>query len=172
MVILKHLLFLLLGLILFAKECLAAGLTLESPAFASNAAIPQKYTCNGLNYSPPLIWRDPNVGTQSYVLIVHDPDAPSGNWIHWVLFNIPAQVKQLSEGTSTPAGATSGLNSWNTTGYSGPCPPTGIHHYYFTLYALSNYLTLGSDATVQDVVKAMQGNIIDSTEIIGLYGKN
>ncbi|HAT8587124.1 TPA: YbhB/YbcL family Raf kinase inhibitor-like protein [Legionella pneumophila] len=172
MVILKNLILTLISSALLVTPCFSAGLRLESTAFAANAVIPQKFTCSSLNYSPPLIWHDPNLGTQSYVLIVHDPDAPTGNWIHWVLFNIPAQVKQLAEGAATPAGATSGLNSWNTTGYSGPCPPTGTHRYYFTLYALDTYLSLGPDATSQDVVNAMKGDIIDTAELVGHYSKN
>ncbi|HAT6819483.1 TPA: YbhB/YbcL family Raf kinase inhibitor-like protein [Legionella pneumophila] len=172
MAIFKNLVLTLVSSALLVTPCFSAGLTLESPAFASNAAIPQKFTCSNLNYSPPLIWHDPNLGTQSYVLIVHDPDAPTGNWIHWVLFNIPAQVKQLTEGATTPAGATSGLNSWNTTGYSGPCPPAGTHRYYFTLYALDTYLNLGPEATAQDVVNAMKGDIIDTAELVGHYSKN
>lgn len=172
MAILKNLIFALISATFFITKCFSAGLTLESPAFAPNTVIPQKFTCSGLNYSPELLWHDPNLGTQSYALIVNDPDAPAGNWIHWVLFNIPAQVKQLSERTLTPAGATSGLNSWNVTGYNGPCPPMGTHRYYFTLYALDTYLNLGPEATAKDVMEAMQGNIIDSSELIGLYSKN
>lgn len=148
-----------------------SGLSLQSPAFMTNTAIPSLYTCNGSNYSPPLVWDDPNIGTQSYVLIVEDPDAPSGSWIHWIVFNIPSQIRQLKEATPIPEGATSGQNSWNITGYSGPCPPIGTHHYIFKLYALDSFLSLDYSATYTEVMQAMQNNIIDSTELVGLYSK-
>lgn len=147
-------------------------LSIESTAFSANASIPSQYTCQGANSSPPLVWQDTNPGTQSYVLIVDDPDAPGGTWVHWVLFNIPAQMKQLPEDAQIPTGASNGKNSWGVTGYRGPCPPSGTHRYFFKLYALDTILNLSEGATKQDIVQAMQNHIIANTELIGLYRKN
>ncbi|KTD21953.1 Phosphatidylethanolamine-binding protein [Legionella lansingensis] len=146
------------------------GLSIESPAFANNGFIPVQYTCDGADSSPPLLWKDAPVQTKSYVLIVDDPDAPAGTWVHWVLFNIPADVKQLN-GSGLPAGAESGKNSWGKVGYGGPCPPSGTHRYFFKLYALDTVLTLTSSANKQDVLKAMQNHVLESSELIGLYSR-
>ena len=147
----------------------AANVTLMSPAFEANTAIPKQYTCSGADKSPPLIWQNQNPQTKSYALIVSDPDAPGGNWNHWVLFNIPAQITQLEEGAQTPEGAISGTNSWNVTGYKGPCPPSGTHHYVFTLYVLDTLLKLTESATDKEVMQAMQNHILDQVELTGFY---
>ena len=145
------------------------SLSLESTAFLSNTSIPPQYTCNGSNYSPALHWHGAPVGTQSYVLIVDDPDAPNGTWVHWVLFNIPAKYNHLDEATETPTGAISGKNSWDLKGYGGPCPPSGTHRYFFKLYALDVLLTVNSSATKSDILNAMEGHILDSSELVGFY---
>ncbi|CEG59725.1 YbhB/YbcL family Raf kinase inhibitor-like protein [Legionella micdadei] len=147
------------------------SLSLESTAFISNTMIPSQYTCDGLDSSPPLAWQDSSAQTRSYVLIVDDPDAPGGTWDHWVLFNIPAAVKQLPEGSVKPEGALDGKNSWGSLGYRGPCPPSGVHHYHFKLYALDSTLNLPSGVGKQAVMQAMKGHILGSTELIGLYRK-
>ncbi len=145
------------------------SLSLESPVFIHNASIPKQYTCNGDNISPALKWSGAPAGTQSYVLIVDDPDAPMGTWVHWLLFNIPATLTHLDEATQIPAGAISGKNSWDQQGYGGPCPPSGTHRYFFKLYALDSKLTVNSSVNKQDLLNAMQNHILDSSELIGLY---
>ncbi|AHE67172.1 YbhB/YbcL family Raf kinase inhibitor-like protein [Legionella oakridgensis] len=147
------------------------SLSISSPAFAPNARIPSQYTCDGSDISPPLSWKNPPAGTKSYALIMEDPDAPSGIWDHWILFNIPANQQGLSANTEIPAGAMIGLNSWGNTKYQGPCPPSGTHHYYFKLYALDTVLSLNSSANKQDVINAMQDHILAEDVLIGLYTK-
>ena len=110
---------------------------LTSPAFVHGDPIPVKFSCDGEDISPELVWGDPPEGTQSFVLIFDDPDAPGGTWIHWVLYNIPAEARGLAEGiTADPIladGSMNGKNSWGTLGYGGPCPPSGTHRYFFKL---------------------------------------
>lgn len=159
------------SLLSFSCTNFAAELILESAVFSGNGLIPSQYTCDGANQSPPLSWKDTSTGTQSYALIVEDPDAPQGSWSHWVLFNIPASTRQLNEGALIPTGAISGKNSWNRTGYNGPCPPSGTHRYFFRLYALDTLLNLNSTASKNEVIEAMKGHIIASSELIGLYQK-
>lgn len=149
----------------FAKE-----FTLTSPEFQQNTAIPQQFTCDGINASPPLIWGNPPKKTQSFALIVNDIDAPSGTWAHWVLYNIPANINTLPEGAFIHNGASSGQNSWGATGYRGPCPPNGQHRYVFTLYALDKELSL-YEANQENVTDAMKNHIVGSAELIGLYTK-
>ena len=145
------------------------SLSLTSPGFSNNTLMPKQYTCNGDNYSPALNWTGAPVGTESYALIVDDPDAPNGTWDHWLLFNIPATLDHLDEATQTPAGALSGKNSWDEHGYGGPCPPSGTHRYFFTLYALDSRLTVNSNVNKQDILNAIQNHILDSSQLIGLY---
>ena len=147
------------------------GLSIESTVFANNSPLPMQYTCEGANLSPALVWQNVPTNTQSYVLLVDDPDAPNGLWTHWVLFNIPSDIRQLADATETPRGAISGQNSWGVTGYRGPCPPNGTHRYFFKLYALDTKLTLDEMATEQDVKIAMQNHVIEQSELIGLYSK-
>lgn len=162
---------LLLLLYLFNYENFAANLTLESPAFKLNTMIPAQYTCNGADISPPLTWQGVPPNTQSLALIVEDPDAPTGVWTHWVLFNIRPTVMNLGAGSLVPEGAETTKNSWDSPGYRGPCPPFGAHHYIFKLYALDNVLSLGTGASKDDVLKAMTGHVIGSSELVGLYQK-
>ncbi|MCW8400125.1 YbhB/YbcL family Raf kinase inhibitor-like protein [Legionella sp. PATHC038] len=145
---------------------------LESPAFTHNAFIPQEYTCNGVNHSPPLVWNDAPKNTQSFVLIMDDPDAPMGLWVHWILFNLPAGCHELKTGTGTPSQTISARNSWGKTGYGGPCPPSGTHRYFFKLYALDTFLNLGEHATKKEIETAMQNHIIEQTELIGRYSQS
>ncbi len=145
------------------------SLTIESPAFNTNTLMPIQYTCNGENHSPALRWHGAPAGTASYVLIVDDPDAPKGTWVHWLLFNIPATLSQLPEATELPADAISGKNSWDKQGYGGPCPPSGTHRYYFKLYALDTRLTVNSSVNKDDILNAMEGHVLGMSELIGLY---
>lgn len=149
----------------------ANNFTLDSTAFTQNAMIPVQYTCNGSDQSPPLSWHNAPEKTQSFALIVEDPDAPGGVWTHWILFNIPAKINHLDAGSPVPEGAANGQNSWGGFGYRGPCPPIGAHRYVFKLYALDKVLALG-DVTIRDVVlQTMTGHVIGSTELVGLYQK-
>ncbi|MBL7525122.1 YbhB/YbcL family Raf kinase inhibitor-like protein [Legionella bononiensis] len=163
------LLFLFLGLIQVTSY--AAEFTLESSAFTPNSMIPNEYTCSGVDTSPPLSWQNIPPNTQSLALVISDPDAPGGEWIHWIIFNIPPTVTKLDAASPLPDGASNGTNSWGTTNYKGPCPPIGAHRYVFTLYALDNLLNLENGASKDDVLNAMTGHVIGNAELIGLYQK-
>jgi Raf kinase inhibitor-like YbhB/YbcL family protein len=144
---------------------------LTSPAFAPGEPIPTKYTCDDQDISPPLKWSDPPGGTQSFALIMDDPDAPVGIWVHWVLFNLSPDTRDLPEQAASPAGAQDGQNSWKRTGYGGPCPPSGAHRYFFKLYALDTTLNLPAGATKAQVLKAMEGHILAQAEVMGVYSR-
>ena len=151
----------------------AAAFTLSSTAFNNDANIPSKYTCDAgvQNPSPALSWKDAPAGTKSFVLIMHDPDAPMpGGFTHWVLFDVPASTTQLPEGFQPGSVGVSGNSGFRRAGYGGPCPPSGVHHYHFMLSALDTAsLGLQSGATKADVEKAMQGHVLGTTELVGLY---
>lgn len=149
----------------------AENLYLESPAFSENSTIPTQYTCDGADNSPPLFWQSPPQMTKSFVLIVDDPDAPSGDWVHWIVFNIPADAWLLSEAAENPKGAVIGQNSWEQTKYRGPCPPSGTHHYFFKLYALDTVLNLDAKADKSQVLKAMQNHVLETSELVGTYSR-
>ena len=142
---------------------------LTSPAFSHNETIPEQYTCDGANISPALQWSDIPEHTNSFALIVEDPDAPAKVWVHWVLFNIPPTTQSLFENT-THGPFLQGATDFNgKQGYGGPCPPSGTHHYHFTLYALDTLLDLPAGARKQELIKAMQGHILEQTTLIGTY---
>ena len=151
----------------------AAAFSLTSPAFTDGANIPPKYTCDAgmQNPSPALAWTDAPPNTKSFVLIVHDPDAPlAGGFTHWVLFDIPATAKELPEGFQAGSVGVSGNSGFRRQGYGGPCPPSGVHHYHFMLSALDvPTLGLQAGATKADVEKAMQGHVIGTAETVGMY---
>jgi Raf kinase inhibitor-like YbhB/YbcL family protein len=170
MLIVRNLLFLSL-LFIVAIASHAGSLVLKSPAFKNGDNIPAQFSCDGANVSPPLYWQNPPENTVSFALIVNDVDATTGDWVHWIIFNIPAKVWLLPEAAGLPEGAISGRNSWNETGYRGPCPPNGRHHYFFRLYALDNFLNWGSEATKQDLINVMQDHILDTSELLGTYSK-
>jgi len=157
----------------------AAGLGLHSSAFAAKGSIPRRYTCQGENISPPLRWAGVPSGAGSLVLIVVDPDAPDPRapkmtWVHWVVYNLPAKEGSLTAAMKTanlPGHATAGRNGWGNTEYGGPCPPIGRHRYLFKLYALDTELHGLSNPDKDAVVAAMQGHIIEKTELMGTYKK-
>lgn len=155
--------------ILFAT----AALSLTSPAFTNDSAIPSKFTCDAgmTNPSPALAWSGSPAGTKSFVLIVHDPDAPlAGGFTHWVLFDIPASTTQLSENFQAGSVGVSGNSGFRRQGWGGPCPPSGVHHYHFILTALDvPTLGLQAGATKADVEKAMDGHVVGKTELVGTY---
>ncbi len=146
------------------------ALELTSSAFDQGGTIPQKYTCDGVDVSPPLTWSGVPNEAQSLALIADDPDAPRGTWVHWVLFNISPDQDGLSEGIQGVG--TGGRNDFGKPDYGGPCPPSGpAHRYFFKLYALDIELNLSLGATKADVEAAMQGHILAQGELMGKYGR-
>ncbi len=149
-------------------------LTLTSSVFAEGQPIPKKYTCDAENASPPLKWSGAPSNTRSFALIVDDPDAPAGTWVHWVLYNIPASLVELPEGVPASDnvlnGAAQGRNDFRQVGYGGPCPPRGSpHHYDFKLYALDTVPTLKPGASKADLLRVMEGHILAQGQLSGTY---
>jgi Raf kinase inhibitor-like YbhB/YbcL family protein len=150
------------------------SIELTSTAFSSEATIPKQFTADGADRSPPLHWSEPPSGTKSLALICDDPDAPRGTWVHWVLFNLPEQSRELEEGVS-PAdtldnGAKQGKNDFGKIGYGGPAPPRGKpHRYFFRLYALDVALDLPAGATRAQLDGAMKGHILGQGQLMGTY---
>ena len=140
---------------------------LISPAFKHNGAMPFEYTCDGADISPELNIENVPENAKSLALIIDDPDAPAGTWVHWVVWNIPPDTTKIAKGTES--GGIGGKNSWGRIGYGGPCPPSGTHRYFFKLYALDINLGLKEGSSKQDLEKAMQGHIIEKAELIGHY---
>jgi Raf kinase inhibitor-like YbhB/YbcL family protein len=149
------------------------SLQLTSDAFTNGQSIPVKYSCRGKNISPALAWNEPPAGIESFALIVDDPDAPMGTWVHWVLFNIPASSRNLQEDlpASGGNGMSTGKNSSGNTHYDGPCPPSGTHRYFFKLYALDTTLSLSPGTTKEQLLQAMQGHILAQGELMGTFSK-
>ncbi len=149
---------------------------LISAEFKEGGTIPVEYTCSGKNISPALSWSGMPAGTKSIALIMDDPDAPAGTFVHWVLYNIPAGTQKLPKGLSKKEtlddGSRQGMTDFDRVGYGGPCPPPGKpHRYYFRLYALDTKLDLHAGATKDDVEKAMKGHILAQGELMGKFGR-
>lgn len=152
---------------------------LTSTAFENGASIPGRFTCQGDDISPPLIWHNPPPTTLSLALIVDDPDAPDPQapkmtWVHWLLYNLPPTSNTLAEHMTTnklPPGTLEGINDWKRTGYGGPCPPIGRHRYFFKLYALDTLLADLQHPVKSRLETAMQGHIITHTQLMGTYHK-
>ena len=149
-------------------------LAVSSSVFQEGGKIPAKYTCEGQDVSPAITWGEPPAETQSFALIMDDPDAPGGVFTHWVLFNLPADSRELPEAMPTqaqlPDGSLQGKNDFGKTGYGGPCPPSGRpHRYQFTLYALDQPLDLKAGASKKSVIDAMQGHILAQGRLTGTY---
>lgn len=148
------------------------ALTLKSSAFTQGTSIPSQYTCDGADQSPPLSWSDAPKGTQTFVLILEDPDAPAGTWDHWILYNLPASTSELAENIKNfPTGTQIGQNSWGHQTYNGPCPPDREHRYFFNLYALNSSLALPNGASKKQVESALQNHILEKTQLMGYYVK-
>jgi hypothetical protein len=152
----------------------ATTFSLNSPAYPSGGEIPRKYTCEGPDVSPALNWGDPPAGTQSFSLIMDDPDAPAKTWVHWVLYDLPASIRSLPEGLSKAQelqdGSRQGRNDFGRIGYEGPCPPHGpAHRYSLRLYALDAKLNLKAGFSKVEVEKAMKGHVLALAELIGKY---
>jgi len=149
-------------------------ITIKSSAFEPHGRIPSKYTCDGEDLSPPLDWSGVPARARSLVLICDDPDAPMGTWVHWVLYNVPASTSALDEGVLSDAllsnGAIHGMTDFRRLGYGGPCPPAGTtHRYFFKIYALDTVLALEPGLSKGDIEKAMDGHILASGELVGIY---
>jgi len=149
---------------------------ISSTAFSNGETIPKKFTCDGPDVSPLLSWKEVPAATQSFALIMYDPDVPAGTWVHWVLYNLAANTRELPEGMEKQeqlaTGALQGRNDFRKIGYGGPCPPPGApHRYYFKLYALDAKLNLKAGATKPDLEHAMKGHILDETELMGRYSR-
>ncbi len=143
--------------------------SLTSDAFKHNGKIPDRFTCEGEDLNPPMEIRQAPAGTVSFTLIVDDPDAPRGNWNHWLVWNIPVSQTRIEEG-SLPRGAVLGMNDFGRTSYGGPCPPAGpTHRYFFKLYALDAFLDLKEGATKEQLENALTGHVLGEAELIGLY---
>jgi Raf kinase inhibitor-like YbhB/YbcL family protein len=146
------------------------ALMIESPAFNANEKIPAKFTCDADNINPQLDISGIPQNTASLVLIVDDPDAPGGTWVHWTLWNLDPGTISISE-NSVPQGVIEGVTDFGVPGYGGPCPPSGTHRYFFKLFALDITLDLDSSASASDIESAIQGHVLDSAELVGLYGE-
>ncbi len=147
-----------------------------SSAFNEGMLIPKKFTCDDMDISPPLKWSHAPEGTKTFALICDDPDLPAGTWVHWVLFNLPANVTELSENVPDlevlPNGARQGTNDFGKIGYGGPCPPGGTHRYYFKLYALAKALNVEPGSSKSELLKAMEGHILSEGQLMGRYKRN
>lgn len=149
---------------------------LTTPTFSPGGPIPKPCTCDGGDRSPALGWSEIPVDTRSFALICDDPDAPRGTWVHWVLFNLPADAVELSEGVpgapELPSGARQGVNDFHKVGYGGPCPPPGApHRYFFRLSALDCKLNLSAGITRSELGQAMAGHVLAEATIMGTYGR-
>ncbi len=150
---------------------------IRSPAFFIGNTIPFKYTCDGDNISPPLQWESPPQGTNSFALILDDPDAPDGTFTHWVVYNLPADTRELQEGVAKHPklhkGIMQGKNSFGDVGFGGPCPPKkdGAHRYFFKILALDQLLDLPPGASKEQVMAAMEGHVLDAAEVMGRYAR-
>ncbi|PYT65509.1 MAG: YbhB/YbcL family Raf kinase inhibitor-like protein [Acidobacteria bacterium] len=159
-----------------AGQTQGGSMKIVSSAFSANEMIPKKFTCDGPDASPKLSWNEPPAKTQSFALIMDDPDAPVGTWVHWVLFDLPADTRELAEGVAKQEQlanrARQGRNDFGQIGYGGPCPPPGNpHRYFFKVYALDAKLALKAGVTKADVERAMKGHILGQAELIGRYGR-
>jgi hypothetical protein len=146
------------------------ALQVTSPVFIEGGTIAKKYTCDAENVSPALTWTGAPPGTQSFALIADDPDAPVGTWVHWVLYDLPAETTTLAEGVKGIG--VEGVNDFRKNGYGGPCPPRGTpHRYYFKVYALDTQLGLEPGASKRDVERTMQGHVLAQGQLMGKYGR-
>ena len=150
------------------------AIKLTSGAFLPNQPIPARYTCDGEDISPPLAWTGVPAGTRSLALIIDDPDAPDPKhpkqvWVHWVVYNLPADCTALAEAGALPPGAKAGRNDWNQPDYGGPCPPIGRHRYFHKLYALDTVLPDLKHPTRAQLEQAMKGHVLEQGELVGTY---
>jgi Raf kinase inhibitor-like YbhB/YbcL family protein len=151
----------------------AKAFDISSSEFKKGEAIPSDFSCDGRDISPALAWTNPPPGTQSFALIMDDPDAPIGIWVHWIIFNMPASTRGLKEAMPTDPqlsdGSLQGKTSAGSSGYHGPCPPSGTHHYFFKLYSLDTMLSLSTDADKKELLAAMEGHILANVALMGTF---
>jgi Raf kinase inhibitor-like YbhB/YbcL family protein len=151
------------------------AMVIMSHAFGAGGAIPRRFTVDGDNISPPLSWEDVPEKTKSFALICDDPDAAAGTWVHWVIFNISADTRELPEKIppmATPlSGMIQGRNDFQRIGYGGPSPPRGTHRYFFSLYALDTLLNLPPGAAKQSLLSAMRSHILAEAKLMGTYSR-
>jgi Raf kinase inhibitor-like YbhB/YbcL family protein len=156
-----------------ANEERKMEITLKSPAFTQGEPIPEEYTCDGRNISPPLQWSDVPEGAKSLAMIVDDPDAPRGLFTHWIIYNIPPDLPEFTENVekdkTLPNGARQGVNDAGKIGYTGPCPPSGTHRYFFKVYALDSDLHLEPGLTKAQLLKAMEDHTLAEGQLMGTY---
>jgi Raf kinase inhibitor-like YbhB/YbcL family protein len=149
---------------------------LKSPAFEEGGMIPSRCSGDGFDVSPALKWESVPEGTQTLAIICDDPDAPMGTWVHWVIYNIPADLNGLEEDVPAekllPGGIMQGTNDFRRIGYGGPCPPSGTHRYFFKIYALNAHLELSPGATKAQLLEAMEGRILAQGKLMGQYGRS
>ena len=178
--VLRFLFLLLLTLLVinnsFAKIDEGENMEIKSSAFENNGMIPKAYTCDGNDISPPLQWDSIPENTQGLALICDDPDAPIGTWVHWVIYNIRSTPNELPAKIlpqeKTPFGAGQGINDFGKIGYGGPCPPSGVHRYFFKLYALDTKLNLEGRVTKKQLEDEIKEHIIDKAELVGRYSRH
>ncbi|MBN2036110.1 MAG: YbhB/YbcL family Raf kinase inhibitor-like protein [Chitinispirillaceae bacterium] len=156
------------------KGAAMPSILLESPAFGHKQSIPQRYTCDGEDVSPPLAWKNVPPEAKSIVLISDDPDAPAGDWVHWVVYDLSPEVDTLPEhimatDTILAGKGKQGRNDFRRIGYGGPCPPSGTHRYFFKIYALDTMLNLPAGKTKKEIEQAMKGHVLAQGELIGTY---
>lgn len=146
---------------------------LTSPSFSEGQGIPKVYTGEGEDISPALQWTNPPAGTKSFALVCDDPDAPMGVWVHWIVYNMPPELRSLKEhfpkDPRLPDGTRQGRTDFGQAGYGGPYPPSGTHRYFFKLYALDALLTVPGKAAKFDLVRAMQGHVLAQAQLMGTY---
>jgi len=170
----KFILILILTFFIIFQGGEIMALELKSSAFENNEFISEKYTCKGEDVSPPLSWSDVPEATKSFALICDDPDAPMGTWVHWVIYDMPPEVRSFPQGVKTQKtledGSKQGINDFRKIGYGGPCPPLGApHRYFFKLYALDKVLSTEPGLTKEELLKSIEGHIIDQTELMGKF---
>lgn len=148
-------------------------IVIESASFQESSAIPAKYTCDDQDISPPLKWSGVPKNTKSLAMISDDPDAPMGDWVHWVIYNLPPTLTELPEGIPAteklPTGGLQGRTDFGRIGYGGPCPPSGTHRYFFKIYALDTELSLASGKTKRELLQAMEGHVLAMGQLMGKY---
>jgi Raf kinase inhibitor-like YbhB/YbcL family protein len=159
-----------------AREGIMQKIEVRSSAFGEGDRIPSDFTCDGADMSPPIEWSGVPATAQSLAIIVDDPDAPSGNWTHWLVYGLPPDLTQLKAGIAAeeelPGGALQGRTDFGRTGYGGPCPPSGEHRYFFKVYALNAMLRLKSGVSKQELLRAMQGHILAEGVLMGRYDRS
>ncbi len=158
------------------REAFMQKIEVRSSAFGEGERIPSDFTCDGADMSPPIEWSGVPASAQSLAIIADDPDAPSGNWTHWLVYDLPPDLTHLpagiAAGEALPGGALQGRTDFRKTGYGGPCPPSGEHRYFFRVYALDAMLHLKSGVSKQELLRAMQGHILAEGALMGTYDRS